>query len=140
MRSVQKLTANGFRSLSRLLPAVQISVSYPTLAGLINTARPEIQEPPLHSPEKPQTSLPTMNIAHEIQEYIDPGSNRRFVSVTFDESGSAPNLVIPFDLLADDLLGFLADAAHLYASEIVPNAGFRKLENLILERHKVAPK
>lgn len=80
-----------------------------------------------------------MNIARNIREYIDQDSGRRLVSVSFDEGGEVRSVVMPFDLLADDLLGFLADAARLYPEEILSTEGFRKLEGLILLRNQATP-
>jgi len=41
---------------------------------------------------------------------------------------------MPFDILADDLLAFLADAACGYGDEVLPTEGYRKFENKILAR------
>ena len=73
-----------------------------------------------------------MSIANKLQEHIDPASGRRLVSVSFDDAGTPRKLVIPFELLADDLLEFLAMAAPLYPDEIQNKAGFQKFQKLIL--------
>jgi hypothetical protein len=75
-----------------------------------------------------------MNIANEIKEYMDFESGRRFVSVSFVEDNRSRQIVIPFDLLSDDLLAFVADAACLYGDEVFHKDGFRALERLILLR------
>lgn len=75
-----------------------------------------------------------MNHTHSIQEYIDPATGRRLVSVTYSEGLEVRKSVMPFDILADDLLAFLADAACGYGDEVLPTEGYRKFENKILAR------
>lgn len=78
-----------------------------------------------------------MDTAYALREHIDPNSNRRVISVSYLEAGAAHDLVIPLDLLTNDILGFLADAIPFYANEILPSEGFQKLERMILDHHKI---
>jgi hypothetical protein len=75
-----------------------------------------------------------MHLKHSIQEHIDPATGRRLVSVSYPEGDAIHTAVIPFEVLADGLLGFLAQAATVYDSEVDQTEGFRKFEALILQR------
>lgn len=74
-----------------------------------------------------------MSLAHHIKESVDSKTGRRLVSVTYDELGSTRILVIPFELLADDLLEFLAMAAPLYPDEVRHLGGFQKFQAMVLK-------